>query len=674
MNEHVRSIVPRLMRKKVWIGLWILALALGMVLAVTKLSFHQLAAPHYLWGLLLIPPTALYLHHTKQRQQERLDRLYDSHLHPRLLTQRPKSPLLQHLGWLVLASCILIALARPQGPLVFAEGSTTGIDILVGIDVSDSMKALDEGYPNRMGAAASVVQQLTPALTGDRVGLFVFSGEAFSLAPFTYDHSTLYSFAAEVSPELLPSATTDLEEALKHALHRFQITDTPASNTTGSPPAQGGKLLLLFSDGENQLGDYRDELETLARHQIPVITIGVGSEEGARIPMDSLMGRSYKVWQGEYAITKLDAKALQTIASETQGSYLPLKKINQLPGLLQSMRQNLHSQSHDTQTQQFEERYPYWLLLGLLVWGLWPALFKPQQRKSKPPVFERFTTVLQRTLKKQPQPLVMAVLLGLLSPFLQSAWSWNPLGWQPFWRNNQGQEAYQAENYEQAEEAFQKGLEKDPDNTALRNNEAHAQYQNQRYDEAIENYKQNLDNPQLTPEQQANSFYNLGNSYYRKGQANPQEQQNQWKEALKAYQEALKRNPKDEQALENLNFVQQQLNQQQQQQNQGQNAPQNPPQQNPQQPPASGDQPDNQPSNNPQNQGNSQQDPGRAPDAMPTPEPSPQYFDQEKVDQFLKQQEQQEEQSKGGFRRTRQNPQGNPKDKGDPWSNTVKDW
>ena len=662
------------MRKKVWIGLWIFALALGIALGIWKLSFQQLAAPHYLWGMGLLVPAALYLHRRHHQQKQRLAQLYDSHLHTRLFSAPPTAPLWQYLGLFGMICCVIVALARPQGPLIFSEGSTTGIDILIGIDVSDSMKALDEGYPNRMGAAASVVKQLTPALDGDRVGLFVFSGEAFSLAPFTYDHSTLHSFVEEVRADLLPSATTDLEEALKHALHRFQVKSDQKPTAQDSPEAHAGQLLLLFSDGENQLGDYRDELETLARYHIPVITVGVGTKEGARIPMDSLMGRSYKVWQGNYAITKLDAKTLQTLADTTQGRYLPLAKINQLPGVLNAMRQHLQSRRQDTQTQQFEERYPYWLVFGLLLWGLWPTLLSQLQRRSRKPKrsFEQFTTVLKRTLKKQPHPLAVAIILSLLSPFLQSAWSWNPLGWQPFWRNNQGQEAYENKNYERAEEAFQKGLAQDPNNTALRNNEAHAQYRNKRYDQAIENYKQNLENPQLTPEQQANTFYNLGNSYYRKGQASPDMQEQQWKEALSAYQEALKRNPQDEQALENLNFVQQQLNQQkqQQQQNKGQNAQ---PQQN-QQSPAAGDQPDQQPSSPPQNQGNAQQDPGRAPDQAPTPEPSPQYFDQEKVDQFLKQQEQQEEQSKGGFHRTRQNAQGNPNRKGDPWSNTVKDW
>ncbi len=661
------------MRKKVWIGSGIFALALGLTLGVWKLSFQQLAAPHALWGLGVLIPVVLYLRRRQHQRQQRLNQLYDSPLHARLFTHAPSAPLWQHLGLLGMLCCVIVALARPQGPLIFSEGSTTGVDILIGIDVSDSMKALDEGYPNRMGAAANVVKQLTPALEGDRVGLFVFSGEAFSLAPFTYDHSTLYSFAEEVSADLLPSATTDLEEALKHALHRFQIKTTEGATPEDKPEDHAGQLLVLFSDGENQLGDYRDELETLARYQIPVITIGVGTAEGARIPMDSLMGRSYKVWQGDYAITKLDTKTLQTLADSTQGRYLPLSKINQLPRVLRDMRQHLQSQRHDTQTQQFEERYMYWLCLGLVLWGIWPFLFPQIQRRARRPKvpFEHFTKVLKRTLKKQPQPLAVALTLSLLSPFLQSAWSWNPLGWQPFWRNNQGQEAFESKNYERAEEAFQKGLAQDPDNAALRNNEAHAQYYNKRYDEAIENYKQNLENPQLTPKQQANTFYNLGNSYYRKGQASPEAQQEQWKEALKAYQEALKRNPQDEQALENLNFVQQQLNQQQkQQQNKGQNNPS--PQQQPSQ--AAGDQPDNQPSSQPQNQGNAQQDPGRAPDQMPTPAPSPQYFDQEKVDQFLKQQEQQEEQSKGGFHRTRQNAQGNPNRKGDPWSNTVKDW
>lgn len=665
------------MRKKVWIGLGILVFGLGSLWLASRLSFHRLAHPLYLWGLLLVFPLAMLLRRQHQQQKQRLATLYDHPLHHRLGLNQNTPLWLKQLPLLVMFSCIIVALARPQGPLVMSESTTNGIDILVGIDISDSMKATDEGYPNRMGAAKSIVQQLTPFIEGDRVGLFVFSGEAFSLAPFTYDHSTLEDFLSEVSADLLPSETTDLEEALQHALERFEVNPESLKALENPTDEKAGQLLILFTDGENQLGDYSDELETLAKNQIPIITVGVGTTEGARIPIDSLMGRSYKSWQGDYAITKLNPKVLQKIADTTQGSYVPMKKINQLPAALNQARENLHLRQSETSTQQFEERYIYWLLLGLLFWGAWPLVIaRLRHSGTTQPRFEGFNRVLRRTLKSKHQsvnPVALALIAFLLSPFLQSAWSWNPLGWRPFWNNSQGEQAYEAQDYEAAQDAFQKGLENNPDSAVLRNNEAHAQYQNKAYEEAIENYKQNLENDQLSPQQKADTLYNLGNSYYRNGQKNSAIQKEQWQEALKSYEEALKLNPKDEQALENLNFVQQQL-QQQQQQNGGQNDKQNEQSQNQK----SGDQPDAQPSPNPQNQQNQnqqQQDPNQAPQNMPTPEPSPQYFDKDEVDQFLKQQEQDEKRNRGGFHRSRRE-QNNPKQdpQGDPWNPAVKNW
>lgn len=667
------------MRKKVWIGFGILAFAVGLLFS-PKLTFQRLAHPHFLWGLGLLLPMLWGLRYQHRQHQKRLQHLYDSRLHKRLF-QTPAPPWQKQLPLLLMFACVMVALARPQGPLVMSEGTRNGIDILIGIDVSDSMKATDEGYPNRMGGAARIVQQLTPFIDGDRVGLFVFSGEAFSLAPFTYDHSTLQTFVEEISPTLLPSATTDLEEGLKHALKRFGIQTPDKAKTENTANAdKAGQMLLLFSDGENQLGDYRDELAVLAQHKIPVITIGVGTAEGARIPEESVMGRSYKLWQGDYAITKLNEKALSTIAESTNGSYIPLKNIKRLPHVLAETRSQLQLRTSDQTTQQFEERYPYWLVLGALGWLLWPmALSQWRQRSKREPRqrFAPFSDILKRTLKSKPaQGLPLALLTLLLSPLLQSAWSWNPLGWRPFWQNSQGEQAYESQNYEEAAQAFEEGLKKAPDSPALRNNEGHAQYQNKNYDKAIENYQKNLEAPQLTPEQKANTLYNLGNSYYRKGQNTPAAQEKNWQAALEAYQKALKLNPQDEQAIDNLNFVQQQLKQQQQQQQQQQNKGQNDknnPQEQQQKP---GDKPDKQPSpNDAQQPGKPQQNPGEAPQGVPTPEPSPQYFDKAEVDQFLKQQELEERQSKGSFHRSRQKQTADSQNKGgDPWNQSVKNW
>lgn len=666
------------MKKKVWIGFGILAFAVSLIFA-PKLTFQRLAHAEFLWAFLLLFPMVWGLRHSHRHQQERLQRLYESQLHPRLFREPLMPSWQKQLPLLIMFSCIIMALARPQGPLVMSDGTQSGIDILIGIDVSDSMKATDEGYPNRMGGATSIVQQLTPFIDGDRVGLFVFSGEAFSLAPFTYDHSTLQSFVEEVGPTLLPSATTDLEEALKHALTRFGIQTDPQKNLSGPANAdKASQMLVLFSDGENQLGDYRDELKVLAEHNIPVITVGVGTTEGARIPEDSVMGRSYKLWQGDYAITKLDAKTLMSIAEATQGSYLPLKNIQRLPEILNKTRGQLHMRSSDQKTQQFEERYVYWLALGTLGWLLWPLGLSQWQQRFRLQSRQRFapfSAILKRTLKAKPaRGLPMALIALLLSPLLQSAWSWNPLGWQPFWKNSQGEQAYEAKQYDKAAKAFEQGLKNAPDNPALKNNEAHAQYQNKDYDKAIGNYQENMESPQLSPKQKANTLYNLGNSYYRKGQDAPAEQEKNWQAALEAYQKALTLNPQDEQAMENLNFVQQQLQQQQQKQkqNKGQNEKNNPQQQQPQ----PGDKPDAKPSpGDAQQPGKPQQDPGEAPQNLPTPEPSPQYFDQAEVDQFLKQQEQEERQSKGNFHRSRKKQSDSERNKsGDPWNQSVKNW
>ncbi len=654
------------MREKVWIGLRIvLALCAlgGGYLLLRKLWFLRLDQPLYLLGLLLLIPAVLLLRHYSRRQQERLDHLYEHPLQSRLSIRGPAALWKQHLPLMALFACGMVALARPQGPMIFSESTSSGIDILIGIDVSDSMKATDEAYPNRMGASANVIRQMLPFFEGDRVGLFVFSGEAFSLAPFTYDHGTLNTFLDEISPDLLPSETTDLEEAFQHAVKRFGLDKTEA-NKTGNTPVQekAGQLLMLFSDGENQLGDYQDEVKTLARNKVPVLTVGVGTTQGARIPENGLMGRGYKVWQGQYAISKLNPTLLNKISDATAGTYLPLKKVNQLPAALQAARSNLYLKSSDRKTQTFEERYMYWIGLGILLWLLLPLLLSGREF-VRPPSFQRAL----RQQKIRLNSTQVALVFFLLSPLLQSAWS-PQQGWKSlmdYWQQTRGQQAYEDGNYEAAEESF---APEEDGNATLRNNQAQSQYRSEDYDQAIENFKKNLDATELNAQQKANTHYNLGNSYYRKGQ-------DRWEDAVKAYEEALKLNPKDKQALENLNFVQQKLAEQQQKQQGNDNKNQQNQQQNQQ---GNNDDPQNQqqPQQNPQNDPQQEPQEPQTPQNEPTPEPSPQYYDQKELEEALKQRERDERNNKNNFHRFRKK-QKEARQNQDPWdaaANGVKNW
>lgn len=555
------------MNKKIVFTALILCSLTGVLLFLS-LRFERLHQPWLLglWTLLL--PLGLWLRHGLKREQERLQKFMEHPLLRRVLpTHNRHSNRIRSWLWLGILACLVMALARPQGPPALSKTQSSGVDILIAVDVSDSMRARDE-YPSRLSAARQVIEGLLQTLTGDRVGLMVFAGDAFPLAPFTNDYTALGSLLTELNYDLVPSRTTNLEEALKTAQNRFQRQNKDDET---------GQVLILISDGENQLGNYQDELKTLADNGVRIFTVGVGSREGARIPEREAWGTlGYKTWQGQEVITRLDEKTLKNIAASGHGSYLHLHQIQQLPGKLQQARSQLQTrQFSSTGALSFEERYQSWLLLALLLlileqslaaWQSWLPSKPTDKPKQTEPKGKYFPKILQKVLRR---PLQVGLIL--LCPLLMSAWHWP---WERFWNNQQGEQAYQEKHYDQAQKHFEQGLNTQPNDPILNYNQGNALYRSGKYDQALKSYQKSLeapDNPsaQSTPPKN-DAWYNLGNSYYRQGQKNPQQSQEAWKKAIDAYQKALKIDPKDTQALENLNFVQKQLEKQQQQQKQNQ--------------------------------------------------------------------------------------------------------
>ncbi len=645
------------MNKKIWISLF--ALALVAALGFFQLGFERLGQAWALLGVLVLLPLFWLMRQSARQQSLRLQKIYDSGLLKRILNQnRLQTHWVRYAVWLAVWICLCVALARPQGQPVLSETSGEGIDLIMALDVSDSMNAADE-YPSRLQAAKQSVSALLQQMSGDRVGLIAFSGDAFPIAPFTHDYDALQTLLVEVNSRYLPSATTDLENALQLSLERFK--------QSREKEAEVGQVLVIFSDGENQQGKYDDELSALTKAGVRIYTVGVGTPTGARIPVESnsFFSLAYKTWQGQEVISKLDEKTLTKIAKAGQGQYLPVKKINQLPALLERARGELKTAAYQaTGVQSFQERYRAWLLLALLLLFLEPWLSGLQLQKSERWQRLSFKRVLKQ-ISKRPQQAVLIILL----PFLTAAWSWP---WESFVQDWQGQRDYQNKDFKEAEKDFSRGLELAPENPVLQNNQGSARYREQKFPDAIDSFKRGLENPQATPEQKAQNYYNLGNSYYQQGK-DSEKSEEAWKQSIEAYQQSLKLNPQDKQALENLNFVQQQLAQQQQQE--GKQDPK--------------DQKDQQKKQDQQNQQGQQDDPknqdpkpgqnsGGADQKPQKSETSPldnQFTDQE-IEKYLDYLKENEQYKRDDFQRL---PPENPYSANtDPWKNPndprLKDW
>ena len=214
-------------------------------------------------------------------------------------------PTLKVLRFTVLA-LLIITLARPQLSQSREHRLAKGIDILLVLDISESMRAEDFEGANRIQTAKLVIKDFLAHRENDRIGLVVFAGESFTLCPLTLDYPVLVELLSDVKLGQLEDGTA-IGDALATATHRLRVSQSKT------------KIVILLTDGENNAGSITPETAaSLAKSfGIKVYTIGMGKEGGARIPYaDTTFGKRYRE-----VLTYLDENTLKLIASTTGGSY-----------------------------------------------------------------------------------------------------------------------------------------------------------------------------------------------------------------------------------------------------------------------------------------------------------------------------------------------------------------
>ena len=214
-------------------------------------------------------------------------------------------PMLKVLRFIVLA-LLIVTLARPQLSQSREHKLAKGIDILLALDISESMRAEDFEGANRIQTAKLVIKDFLAHRENDRIGLVVFAGESFTLCPLTLDYPVLVELLSDVKLGQLEDGTA-IGDALATATHRLRVSQSKT------------KIVILLTDGENNAGSITPETAaSLAKSfGIKVYTIGMGKEGGARIPYaDTTFGKRYRE-----VLTYLDENTLKLIASTTGGSY-----------------------------------------------------------------------------------------------------------------------------------------------------------------------------------------------------------------------------------------------------------------------------------------------------------------------------------------------------------------
>ena len=263
----------------------------------------------------------------------------------------------------------VVALARPQWGRVDEPVFDQSRDIVIALDVSRSMLTPDV-KPSRLERAKLLIQSLLDRLSGERVGLVVFSGTAFLQAPVSADYEILREFLPALGPDFLPEGGTNYRELIDTSLEAFG----------GSSSAD--RYLIILSDGEATDDDWQDGIAELSKRGIRVIGLGVGTAAGGMIPDGA--GGFMKDENGAVVMSKLEAGTLRELASATHGVYRDASQWVDLAQVLAStVEEGRKGRFVEHNTVRLVERYQWALALALvcLVASFW--LEFPVRPKSR---------------------------------------------------------------------------------------------------------------------------------------------------------------------------------------------------------------------------------------------------------------------------------------------------
>ena len=315
----------------------------------------RFANPELLWLLLAVPAAIALRIIVNIAKRRRLARFGNVETLRQLMPDvSPARNTLKFFITLTAAVLVIFAAARPQFGSKLREEKSKGVEMVLAIDVSNSMLA-EDFEPNRLDRTKFAVDKLFDGLRQERVGVVVFAGEAVVQLPVTADYRMAKAFAKRIAPSLVSVQGTDLATALSTAMMSF------------SSESRNSRVIILITDGETHDGDALEIARQAAEAGIKIFTIGIGTPEGAPIRINGDFLRDEK---GEMVVTKLDEKLLQQIASETGAAYVRASK--QSIGLDEIVSEINRMEQAELSTLRFEEyneQFPYllWIALVLLV-------------------------------------------------------------------------------------------------------------------------------------------------------------------------------------------------------------------------------------------------------------------------------------------------------------------
>ncbi len=313
----------------------------------------RFAETGYLWLLLLVPAAVGLFVLYRRATRRRLGRFGDMEVIGPLMPEASSRRVRNKFVLMTLALALMVtALAQPQFGAKLHEVGRKGVEIMLVVDVSNSMLA-EDFQPNRLERTKAAVNRLIEQLDRDRVGMVVFAGNAYIQLPITSDYISAKTFVGGLSPKMVPVQGTVMSRAIELATRSF------------SEQSQRSRAMILITDGESHDDDPIAAAQAARDAGVVIFTVGIGTPGGAPITID---GEMIKDPEGNIVVSKLDEQTLQQIAVLTGGSYVrATERAVGLDEILRRIGQMEQREFSSLAFAEYNDQFQYVLAVALLL-------------------------------------------------------------------------------------------------------------------------------------------------------------------------------------------------------------------------------------------------------------------------------------------------------------------
>ncbi len=316
--------------------------------------------PIFLYFLVVIPALAFLHLYLAKRRRSALDKFGENHLISQLMPSVSFiRPTIKFYLLLVALVALIITMSGPQFGTKLQTVSRKGIELIIALDVSNSMNAKDI-EPSRLERAKMAVARLVDKLQNDRIGLIVFAGQAYTQLPMTTDYPSAKMFLNAINTDIVPSQGTAIGKAISLGMSSFSTQENV------------NRAIVVITDGENHEDDAIEAATEAASQGIQVYTVGMGLPAGSPIQVKGGNSNDFlKDKEGNVVISRLDESMLQNVAIAGNGSYIPANNIsngiNELVDELSNLEKSeLESKSYTEYDDQFQYFAGFALILLFL--------------------------------------------------------------------------------------------------------------------------------------------------------------------------------------------------------------------------------------------------------------------------------------------------------------------